>query len=251
MTISEIICLFPIILLATFWSCQAQTCEDSFLVEPSSLNNSTLDCNIEGRPVEIKCQIQVVGFQIQWLYTKNQSKAGSREQDTLLNVTTTTSSNCGSDQICAITASTSSTFTSTLTINPFNNTEHSGFYWCERTAAEAGSNVTLPSQIVNIHANYTQAELASCSSGIFFFFNVTDASISSCAFGEASLRMVWIVQGVEFVVPAVMSGGIGATTIFKGEIETTTSGTEVTRCTKTALLFFLGIFSVFGESDYE
>ena len=160
---------------------------------PAALRDSPLNCNIRGGNVRIQCKIEEAGFQINWYFTNDESEAGSSSVNQQIGQST----NCMSDVICTSHEGTSSSVTSTLMINPFNNSEHSGYYWCERsTVTVSTNNAILRSQIVNIEANFTLGELEKCSDTTMFDFF---SSTSKCAYGRVGLRERVIVDGVQFI----------------------------------------------------
>ena len=160
---------------------------------PAALRDSPLTCNIRGGKVRIQCKIEEVGFQINWYFTNGESDAGSSSENRQIGQST----NCMSDVICTSPEVASSSVTSTLMINPFSNSDHSGYYWCERSTVTVNTNnVILRSQIVNIEANFTLDQLEKCSDTTTFDFF---GSTSKCAYGRIGLRERVIVDGVQFI----------------------------------------------------
>ena len=71
--------LFYLLLKLTF----GQECERSFLMQPDKLD-STIDCNINGRTVEVGCNIDKMGYQISWHFTTSREGAGQQFSGTIL-----------------------------------------------------------------------------------------------------------------------------------------------------------------------
>ncbi len=143
-------------------SCQ---CERQFLTEPGVGATSPLDCNIIGQEVRLPCVIEGTQLTIGWFFTTSPTLVG---QETVGVVVDNTNNR-------RISAGTTTSSFSTLIINAFDRSVHSGYYWCEITSTNFQTSLNRnPSRAVLISPP-TLPELSNaCSNPPVMFTSTTN-----------------------------------------------------------------------------
>ncbi len=145
-------------------SCQ---CERQFLTEPGVGVTSPLDCNIIGQEVRLPCVIEGTQLTIGWFFTTNPTLVGQEAVGEVVD-------NTNNRRISAGTTTTPSSF-STLIINAFDRSVHSGYYWCEITSTNFQTiNNRNPSRVVWISPPTLPELNNTCSNPPVMFSSTTD-----------------------------------------------------------------------------